>query len=1236
MARQQKRPVIEDGLASYLPEIAERREKKAAKTESRGESTGEKIEGSKEETAPAPSFTPAIIQRLLEEAAEEAGFPQGREDAQEDEFSQDLAQGSRHATEADSQKFHLKVQPLIQDFFARLGASSTVADVGPLLCQVLKLCYDDQGCRPRPMAGKSKLFPLPASTCAEFTAERQFSMKALVMALNDFYGEASPDTARGNPTSFRAMKRMAAIVRSSGVLGETIPQLEFQEYMENSKVDYQGEEVKVAKKITWKAISPSLPKEVGCLQLRDFCEGGVLHFIDHFTDFLVPESERTIGKAPRVMVEPEEWPIVAKGLVDKGLCTVVKESELFKVSGSPLVNGMFAVGKQEFLEDGTEICRLIMNLKPINNNSLALEGDTPTLPSVTSLGNLWLDESQSLCVCSEDIRCFFYLFRVPQAWIPHLGFGLVAPQEITPKDFGGEKGYLCSVVLPMGYLNSVGIAQHVHRVVVRRSLASLERPLGGEAELRRDRPFSQADNLFRIYLDNFDQLRKVDSKLAKTLEGSLTEEVKGLRETYTQRGLPIHPKKSVVNKTCAEVQGAWIDGDQGTACAKPPKIARYLRLALELMGRGKASQKELQIVGGGLVYIAMYRRPLLSGLNQIWSMITSLEGAPKSRRIPLRREVICELARFLALIPLGFMNFRLEFDEQVSASDASTTGGGLVMSRGLTPYGQAASLASVRGEVAEDHDFHQILSIGLFDGISALRVALDTLGLPVAGHVSVEQDPRARRVVEAYFADTLFVEDVKLVDEDMVKHWSLRFSAVAIVLVGAGPPCQGVSGLNCDRKGAMRDHRSSLFSHVPRIVAPCQKFFPWAQIHFLAENVSSMDYVDCNSMNEGYGCLPWFIDAHQVSPCHRPRLYWCSWELFEGDGASLVGGSDGRLPIAGEVLLQASIEEKSYFETGWTKEEGKSLPTFTTSRPSSKPLRRPAGLKTCNEEELARWRNDLHRFPPYQYRKENCLTNRAGEHRPPSISEREVCLGFPLHFTKQCMAKQFHETEEHRDCRLSLLGNSWSVPVVCWILSRLFVLLGLMDEVSVQELVDRLKPGGSSKLSTLLLRPPLGFSTSTLSSSKLLVRKLCGLVSLKGEDLMLQGTTEPPVKYQRLRAGVPAKLWRWRTISGWKWTGAAEHINVLELRAVLTSIKYRVEVLHQQDLRCVHLVDSLVVLHALTRGRSSSRKMRRTMMRVNAYLLASGLQPLWGYVSTDQNPADRPSRRYVKKKWLKR
>ena len=277
----------------------------------------------------------------------------------------------------------------------------------------------------------------------------------------------------------------------------------------------------------------------------------------------------------------------------------------------------------------------------------------------------------------------------------------------------------------------------------------------------------------------------------------------------------------------------------------------------------------------------------------------------------------------------------------------------------------------------------------------------------------------------------------------------------------------------------------------------------------------------------------------------------------------------------------------------------------------------------------------MHRFPPYQYKDQNCVTKK-GEFRPPSIEEREAILGFPIGFTLQCHPKASHGYTSHRDCRLSLLGNSWSVPVVCWLLSSLFHILGLIGPSTVQDIINRLAPGQAQSLQGLLLRPPMCSSTSTFACNELLVRKLCGLVSTKGEDLLLQHNTDLPVKHHRLRLSLPGRLWRWRTVAGWKWSDSSEHINVLELRAVLTTIKWRTERLHQQDLRCIHLVDSLVVLHGLSRGRSSSRRMRRTLMKLNSYLLATGLQPTWAYINTHQNPADRPSRQVIKRKWAKK
>ena len=60
----------------------------------------------------------------------------------------------------------------------------------------------------------------------------------------------------------------------------------------------------------------------------------------------------------------------------------------------------------------------------------------------------------------------------------------------------------------------------------------------------------------------------------------------------------------------------------------------------------------------------------------------------------------------------------------------------------------------------------------------------------------------------------------------MVTQWAAKYSNVGVVLVGGGPPCQGVSGLNADRKGALKDARSNLFVHVKRVYQLVKAKFP--------------------------------------------------------------------------------------------------------------------------------------------------------------------------------------------------------------------------------------------------------------------------------------------------------------------------------------------------------------------------------------------------------------------------
>ena len=236
-------------------------------------------------------------------------------------------------------------------------------------------------------------------------------------------------------------------------------------------------------------------------------------------------------------------------------------------------------------------------------------------------------------------------------------------------------------------------------------------------------------------------------------------------------------------------------------------------------------------------------------------------------------------------------------------------------------------------------------------------------------------------------------------------------------------------------------------------------------------------------------------------------------------------------------------------------------------------------------------------------------------------------LGFPLHYTAMCLPKSQRKGTEYNDTRLTLLGNSWSVPVVAWILGQLFSWLGWIGAKSPQDILDACRPGTHPFVRGRLARLPLNPSRKVSDADPYtLACKLGNLVSIKGEDILLSTPTTQVARFHRLRASVPAKMWKWGVIAGWKWRHGSEHINSLELRAVLTTLRWRIEKQKQVVCRMVHLVDSLVCLHALSRGRSSSRKLRRTMARVNALVLAGNVQVVWAYVHTDDNPADRPSR----------
>lgn len=101
----------------------------------------------------------------------------------------------------------------------------------------------------------------------------------------------------------------------------------------------------------------------------------------------------------------------------------------------------------------------------------------------------------------------------------------------------------------------------------------------------------------------------------------------------------------------------------------------------------------------------------------------------------------------------------------------------------------------------------------------------------------------------------------------------------------------------------------------------------------------------------------------------------------------------------------------------------------------------------------------------------------------------------------------------------------------------------------------------------------------------------------------------------------------WRVIASARWRYGDEHINVRELRALHTAVKWCLSSPSSIRTRVRLLCDSQVVVGAVLKGRSSSQPLLRRLRGLAAMVLAGGLRLDVRWIGSICNPADEPSRR---------
>ena len=874
--------------------------------------------------------------------------------------------------------------------------------------------------------------------------------------------------------------------------------------------------------------------------------------------------------------------------------------------------------------------RLIMNLVGSNATQLQLTGGTSTLPSITSWQSIVVDQGEHLEMNQSDMSSAFYLFKLPAIWKRYLSFNLVVkPDEVGCS--GSELLALACTVIPMGWLSSVGIMQEISENILKahqldpRNQVVRGRALPPWFSDILDHAFVQDRHWWHVYLDNFCTGERIDP-LKPSVRGRLCHVA--AERAWESAGVLSSEKKRVSAATRAVELGAEIDGTLATLGVSTEKLVKVIQATLWLCCQRLINRKVLQIIAGRWVFILQFRRPGMAFLEKTWVFI----GGKQKITQRLRQQVRAELLTLIGASPLLHCFLGGKVSNQVLVSDASEKGGAVAFAEELTDEGRDFLQASQKIERFGGIFHLPILVISLFNGIGGCFRCYDIAGVCPRGRIAVELDPGANRVTLRRWPGTLIVNDIRSVTRSVVREWSLTYLNIEEVHLWGGFPCTDLSAVKFNRKN-LAGSQSSLYWEIPRVEKlVSEELGPSVKIKKVLENVASMDRSAAEEITQDVGFLPYKLDCSQAVPMRRPRFAWTT-ERLEGLLPD-VHVSAG--PYFKEVTAEAEYPEtKQWITPGFTWEgeaSGAIFPTAMKSIPRDHPPPRPAGLEKCDWECRQRWFDDFYRYPPYQYREEFLITT-ATTWRLLSADEKELLLGYGFKHTSVAWSasKQKANQTAYSDARHSYLCDSFSI--YSFVLLAVACCRDFIPSVPYQLLVKRMG-----------ICP--GFLAHFRSVAPLQRRLSYGSVEIQGElfnkgvewfnRLLLRRTNHTGSDIHVIsgdimnakcfpRQSVSAQWWKWQALFNHRWK-TRSHINVLEMETILWGVRQQINRFKAGDARIFQLTDSYVSMSVISKGRSGSNQLQRVVRRINAELLAHGLQLILAHVESTENPSDEGSR----------
>eukprot|EP00438_Fugacium_kawagutii_P006915 Skav203581 [mRNA] locus=scaffold935:89412:94199:+ [translate_table: standard] len=334
-------------------------------------------------------------------------------------------------------------------------------------------------------------------------------------------------------------------------------------------------------------------------------------------------------------------------------------------------SGLFSVPKD------LERDRMILDSRGANLLEIPPQRWIQSLGAAEALCKLCLEPQELLLASGNDLRDFYYLFRAtPSRSRRNVLVGALHPKEVAHLRCFQPEHAQASVVygslgsLAMGDCQAVEMAQSCHLgMALQWNVATADNLLS------LNKPIPRSPTMTGLVIDDFVALTRATLNEAEEgrplplSEGALLSDQ--MQKGYEEVKLIPNTKKAFRDEEQSSFWGIDLDGRRGLLRGSLKRAIPLCNIMLRVVRLGYSSADLMQIIGGSLVSLFLFRRRFLSLLDGIFSSYRNCTGREVFKLDGrLRSDLLC----LAVLIPMAVTNLKAAPPTVVGASDASNWG----------------------------------------------------------------------------------------------------------------------------------------------------------------------------------------------------------------------------------------------------------------------------------------------------------------------------------------------------------------------------------------------------------------------------------------------------------------------------------------------------------------------------------------------------------------------------------